>query len=287
MHPVEGRPVKDSEMDSNKVRMEKLLKGFREKRSVVVAFSGGVDSSVVSALAFKALGEKALAVTIDSPLLPRGELEDAKKIADEIGIKHLVVRLNEFEDPNLAMNPPDRCYICKKMRFKKLREMANEGGFNEIADGSNFSDLGQHRPGLKAAKEEGVYHPLMEAGLSKEDTRILARLLNLSNADNPSSSCLASRVPYGQKLTSEKMERIAQAENYVREMTGVKVLRVREQGDLARIEVGVDERRLFYDEELMSGIAGKLKQLGYRFVTLDLEGYRFGSFDDAKGKVIK
>lgn len=266
-----------------KTKKDELIKRIKEKGRVMVAFSGGVDSSVVSAIAYKVLGENALAVTIDTPLLPPNELEDAKKIANEIGINHRIVRLNEFEIPEFTTNPRNRCYLCKKFRFKKLREIAKREGFKEIAEGTNISDLGQYRPGLQAAQEEEkIYHPLVEAALTEEDTRMMAKQMHLTNADKPANTCLASRVPYGQELTVEKLERIAEAEEYIRNETDVKVLRVRDHGNLARLEVGVDERKLFYNEEIMSKIAKKLKQLNYKFVTLDLEGYRFGSFDENK-----
>jgi len=265
-----------------KAKKEELIKRIKEKGSIIVAFSGGVDSSVVSALAYEALGENALAVTIDTPLLPPTELDYAKKIANYIRINYAIVRLNEFEIPEFRTNPRNRCYLCKKFRFKKLKEIAKREGFKEIAEGTNISDLGQYRPGLQAAKEEGIYHPLVEAALTKEDTRMMAKQMHLTNADKPANTCLASRVPYGQELTVEKLERIAEAEEYIRNETDVKVLRVRDHGNLARLEVGVDERKLFYNEEIMSKIAKKLKQLNYKFVTLDLEGYRFGTFDENK-----
>jgi len=265
-----------------KAKKEELIKRIKEKGSIIVAFSGGVDSSVVSALAYEALGENALAVTIDTPLLPPTELDYAKKIANYIRINYAIVRLNEFEIPEFRTNPRNRCYLCKKFRFKKLKEIAKREGFKEIAEGTNISDLGQYRPGLQAAQEEKIYHPLVEAALTKEDTRMMAKQMHLTNADKPANTCLASRVPYGQELTIEKLERIAEAEEYIRNETDVKVLRVRDHGNLARLEVGVDERKLFYNEEIMSKIAKKLKQLNYKFVTLDLEGYRFGTFDENK-----
>jgi len=271
----------ESEIDFLETKKRELVRELKEKGSVVVAFSGGVDSSVVAALAYEALGQRSLAVTIDSPLLPRGELEDAKNIINEIGIKHAIVGLNELETPSFCTNPRNRCYICKKLRFEKLKEVAGKEGYQVVAEGTNFSDLGQYRPGLRAAEEIGVYRPLIEAGLSKADTRRMARLMDLSNAGKPASSCLATRIPYGQVLTAEKLGRIDDAENFIRELTGVKVLRVRDHGDIARIEVGRGERCLFYDECFMTTIAQKLKQLSYEFVTLDLEGYRFGSYDEA------
>ena len=260
-------------------KIAEIVEGLTQEGSAIVAFSGGTDSSVVATLAHKALGDKALAVTVDSPLLPPDELEVAKRVAGQIGIKHLVIRLNELEIPGFSTNPPDRCYLCKKFRFEKLRELATEKGFRAIVDGTNLSDLGEYRPGLKAAKELGVYSPLLEAGLSKEDVRRLARLLGFNAAGKPSATCLATRVPYNNRLTTPQLARIDKAESYIRSITGVKILRVRVHGNLARIEVGADEQDLFYDTKILSRIAQRLKELGYDFVTLDLEGYKSGSFD--------
>jgi len=260
-------------------KIAEIMERLAREGSVIVAFSGGTDSSVVAALAHRALGHKSLAVTVDSPLLPSGELEVAKRVAEQIGIKHLVIKLNELEIPGFSSNPPDRCYLCKKFRFEKLRELAAENGFRTIVDGTNLSDLGEYRPGLKAAKELGVYSPLLEADLSKEDVRRLARLLGFNTAEKPAATCLATRIPYNNRLTTEQLARIDKAEGYIRSITGVKVLRVRAHGNLARIEVGAGEQNLFYDTKISSQVAQRLKELGYDFVTLDLKGYKSGSFD--------
>lgn len=261
-------------------KMEEIQQKLKRRGSVIVAFSGGVDSSVVVALAYRALKDKALAVTVDSPLLPPGELEDARRIARKIGMKHIVIKSNEIEIPGFRNNPPNRCYLCKKFRFRKLRKMAREMGFQEVVDGTNVSDLGDYRPGLEAIKEEGVYSPLLEAGLSKEDTRDIAKLLNLFTTSKPSSACLASRIPYKSELTVDRLKKIAAAETYIKKAANVRVVRVRDHGDLARIEIGQTERKKFFNETLLDKITRKLQELGYRYVTLDLKGYRFGSFDE-------
>lgn len=261
-------------------KIGEIQKKLKRKGSAIVAFSGGVDSSVVAALAYKALKDRALAVTVDSPLLPSGELEDAGRIAAKIGINHVVIQSNELEIPRFKNNPPNRCYLCKRFRFGKLREMAEEMGFQTVIDGTNLSDLGDYRPGLRAMKEEGVYSPLLEAGLSKEDSRSIAKLLHLPTADKPASACLASRIPYHSELTLNRLKRIASAENYIKKVANVKVVRVRDHGDLARIEIGRHERKKFFNDKLLDKVTQKLQKLGYRYVTLDLMGYRFGSFDE-------
>ncbi len=262
-----------------KGKAAEIIEGLRGRRGVIVAFSGGIDSSVVAMLAHRALGNKSLALTIDSPLLPSGELEVAKKVAEQIEVKHLVAKLNELEIPGFSNNPPDRCYLCKKFRFEKLRELAVENHSMTIVDGTNLSDLGEYRPGLKAAKELGVYSPLLEAGLSKGDTRRVSQLLGLPTASKPASTCLATRIPYNRRLTITQLVRIDKAESYIRSVTGVKVLRVRAHGNMARIEVGAGEQGLFFGPKVSSQVARRLKELGYKFVTVDLEGYRSGSFD--------
>jgi len=268
-------------MDSGKSpeqALEKLVANLKAKGSVAVAFSGGVDSSVVAALAFKALGNRALAVRVNS-LLQSDEQAEARRIGAQIGIRYLEVRLNELKVPGFRYNPPDRCYLCKKYRFEKLKEIAAEQGIETVADGTNTSDLGEYRPGLKAVEEMGIYSPLLDAGLSKDDCRKLAGMLDLPVAGKPASPCLATRLPYGARLTAARLRRIGRAEKIVKKLTGAKIVRVREHDRLARIELGAGERRLVFDDMMLDRIAGKLKALGYDFVTLDMEGYVPGKFD--------
>lgn len=277
-------PVEKRRSDLLKEKTEEMRDKIREKQSVIVAFSGGIDSSVVSALAYQALGDSALAVTIDSPLLPNRELVEARRAAEEIGINHSVIELEELEIPEFKKNPTDRCYLCKRFRYTKLRELADRKGFRIIADGTNTSDLGQYRPGLRAVQEMEVYSPLLEAELSKQETRVIAKQLNLPTAGKPAGACLASRVPYGQELTKDRLKRVSEAEDIIRGLTEARVIRVRDHGNLARIEIGRDERAMLYHQTLMTRLAKELKKLGYRFVTLDLEGYRFGSYDPKTSK---
>lgn len=260
-------------------KLKHLISILRGKESVLIAFSGGVDSAVVAAAAKIALRDKALAATINSPLIPLEEVEEAVKIAKEIGISHIVLEGNELEDPNFACNPMNRCYFCKKKLAVKLKELAKEKGLKNIVDGSNVEDLKDYRPGLLALKEEGVSSPLVEAGLTKDDVRKIARLLGLSIAEKPSSACLASRIPYGQEITLERVKRIAEAEKFIKKIVKVKQVRVRDHGSIARIEVDPKERRLFFNEEIMDKVSQKLHELGFKFVALELEGYTQGSMN--------
>ncbi|RLI05321.1 ATP-dependent sacrificial sulfur transferase LarE [Candidatus Bathyarchaeota archaeon] len=259
---------------------EKLVDKLKKKGSILVAFSGGVDSSLVLALAYKALPERTLAVTVDSPLLPLKELEDAKRIAKHIGVEHLIVRLDELKIPEFTKNPPNRCYLCKKFRFKELKKIASRRGLKTIVDGTDANDVKQYRPGLLALKEEGIYSPLLESGIGKDKVRRMAKLLKLPVFDKPSNTCLASRFPYWSELSLDKLKRVDQAESYLKDKFGVKVVRVRDHDSLARIEVGKDERKIFFNEKVIEMVTKKLRKLGYRYVTLDLQGYRFGSFDE-------
>ena len=255
-------------------KIEKTIDFIRQFEGVVVALSAGVDSSLVAVLARKALGKRAVAATAMSESLPPGELEAAKKTATEIGIKHVVLRTNELQNPNYAANPADRCYYCKDTLYRELRTFADDLGLETILDGTQTDDLNDDRPGLRAAREAGVRSPLLEAGFSKNDVRDAARSLGLSVWDKPAMPCLSSRIPHGQEVTEEKLWAIGQAELFIKQLTGVRDLRVRHHGVLARIEVKPEERNLFFDASIMNQIDAKLRSLGFTAVTLDLRGYR-------------
>jgi pyridinium-3,5-biscarboxylic acid mononucleotide sulfurtransferase len=249
---------------------------LRSMHGLVVAFSGGVDSTFLSAAGHEALGDGCLAVTAVSPSIARRELEGARRIASEQGWNHRVVTTHELGRERYAVNAPDRCYWCKSELFDVLGPIAASRGA-EIAIGTVTDDLREHRPGLTAASERGVRQPLVEAGLSKEEVRALSRLLGLPTADKPASPCLASRLAYGVRVTSQGLRRIDRAEDALRAL-GFSELRVRDHGDLARIEVPQDE--IEGAAARRSEISDALSELGFRYVTLDLVGFRSGSLNE-------
>ena len=256
---------------------ERLIHEFRRRGSALIALSGGVDSSVVAALAFKALGGRAVAVTFSSPLNPPRLLEEAAEVAREVGIEHLVLEVDELTLPSVAGNLPERCYECKRLRFSAALRLADELGLACVAEGSNLDDASHYRPGLRALRELGVWSPLLEAGLRRGWVVELARRMKLSTADKPPESCLATRFPYGRGLSLEGLRRVAAAEELVRELCGVRLVRARDHGGLVRLEVGADEAFKVLERHLE--LASRLKELGYAYVALDLEGYRQGSWD--------
>jgi uncharacterized protein len=260
--------------------INKLLDWFKGKNGVLVAFSGGVDSTLVAYAAHRVLGDRALAVTADSVTLPPGELEEAVKTANLIGIRHKIVKVNELNEPEFANNPPDRCYYCKRSLLRTLSKIAETEGLELLVDGSNADDYRDFRPGLKALREFKVRSPLAELGFTKNDVRFVSRSIGLPTADKPSMACLASRIPYGMKITYDKLRRVSEAEDYIKKLTGVKQIRVRDHDTIARIEVGRDERKMFFNEELMDSIWAKLRSLGYVYVALDLYGYKSGSLNE-------
>jgi uncharacterized protein len=261
-------------------KYEKLRRFINEKGrdGVVIALSGGVDSSTLAAICYDVLGERAVAVTAKSPTYPSEEIDEAKRITKEIGIKHFIVETNELLNENFVRNPENRCYFCKRELLECLQDFTQKVGFKAIFEGTNFSDLGGHRPGFKAVQEkENVFSPWAEIGFTKEEIRALAQKFGLAIHDKPALACLASRISFGEQITEERLNRVGEAELIVRKISGVRQLRVRDHNGLARIEVGKDERALLFQVGVIDKIAKELKRLGFKFVTLDLEGYRTGS----------
>jgi uncharacterized protein len=257
-------------------RTAKLQSYFSGLKNALIAFSGGVDSSVLAKTAYDALGDNALAVTIDSPTVDASELAAAKKIAKEIGIRHIILKHDELKNPCFARNEPDRCYHCKKEMLSLLKKAAEEQGINAVIEGTNAEEILGHRPGYRAVKEAGVCSPLAELGLGKKEIREMAAYLRLPNAKKPSMACLSSRIPYGTRITADLLDRVSKAEAAVRkEAPGVKQLRVRIIGELAVIEVSSDD----FQKIIKNGcaISGKLKALGFKRVVIDLDGYSTGS----------
>jgi tRNA-specific 2-thiouridylase/uncharacterized protein len=248
---------------------------------VLIAFSGGVDSSVVAALAHDALGEAAIACTAKSETLPEAELADAKRVAEEIGIRHEIVEFSELDSEQFVQNDGERCYHCRSMRLGAMFDRARELDISIVCDGTNASDPGEgHRPGLRAVDELDAYSPLLEHGITKDEVRDIAREYDLSVADKPSMACLSSRIPTGLEVTEERLSRVEKAERILRTW-GFEQFRVRDHDGLARIEVGEDELDAALDEDFVRAAREHIKDAGFDHVTLDLHGYQTGSVSPA------
>ena len=258
-------------------RLRELLAGYR---SVLIAFSGGVDSAYLAIAAHDVLGERALAITADSPSYPDTHRQLALAIARDFGFKHEIIRTAELQRPEYRANPANRCYYCKDELYSELAAMARQREVAVVIDGNNADDRGDYRPGRQAAREHGVRSPLDEAGLTKDDIRELARAAGLASWDEPASACLSSRIPYGQEVTDQRLRQIERAEQVLREL-GFRIFRVRHHDTVARLEIAKAEMPRALDPAVNATLVASLKALGYQYVSLDLQGYRLGSLNEA------
>ena len=261
-------------------KLETLLATLAGYGRVAVAFSAGVDSTVVARAAQQACGDDAVAVTAVSPSLASGEREQAEQLAQQIGIRHVVIETDEFDNPDYLKNEPNRCYFCKTELYTRLGHILPQLDVDVIANGANLDDQGDHRPGMVAAGEHAVRSPLLDVGMTKQDVRDLAQHWDLPVWDKPAMPCLSSRIAYGVGVTTERVRRVDEAEKYLREDFGLLEFRVRhEANELARIEVSIDELPRLLDTSNRLAITAKLRELGFAFVTIDLEGFRSGSLN--------
>lgn len=259
-------------------KYELLKNKLKEMGKVVIAYSGGVDSNFLLKVASDVLGENAVAVTIYAMMHSSREMAEAKEYTKEFGVKHKIIKVDNFDEKGFIENSPKRCYYCKCAVFNMIKDYAKKNGIKYVLDGTNVDDLGDYRPGLKALEELKIVSPLKDSSLTKEEIRILSKRLGLKTYNKPSFACLASRIPYGDEITEEKLRLVEEAENYLQDL-GFRQYRVRLHKDIARIEVAKDEMHKFFDDEMMKNVYTKLKDIGFKYVTLDLNGYQMGSLN--------
>ncbi len=260
-------------------KLDKLKNHLKELESVAVAYSGGVDSTFLLKIAHEVLGDNVIAVTARSSTYPEREFREAADFVRTSGIRHIVITSEELDIEGFSDNPPNRCYYCKRELLAKTIEVAHSNNIRHVVEGSNVDDTGDYRPGMQAVRELGVKSPLLEAGLGKEEIRILSKKMDLPTWNKPAFACLASRFPYGKKITGDKLRVVDQAEQFLLDL-GFRQVRVRHHGDVARIEVSAEERNKFFDTDLMDRIYEKFQQLGFTYTALDLRGYRTGSMNE-------
>ena len=257
-------------------KYQDLLNWFSDKKSVLISLSGGVDSALVAHAAFEKIGNYAVAVTADYKTLAQEELDSAKKIAKEIGIRHILISYDELQNENFVQNDKNRCFYCRDELAEKLTTTANQLGIEIIVDGTHVDDLGDYRPGIDALHKNGIKSPLVETNFTKQEIRKQTKILGLTVYDRPSNSCLASRIPWGQRVTAEKLARVEMGELMIKQSVDVKQVRVRDLDGVAKIEVTVDKIPLFSDEQKLEEISEKLQMLGFSSVEIDDDGYMPG-----------
>lgn len=261
-------------------KYDKLKDIIGKMDSILVAYSGGVDSTLLLKASLDVLGDRVLAVIATSETYPADEIEQAEKTATELGARVIKIRTHELDNPSFAINTPERCYHCKREVFAKLKQVAAGAGLKWVAHGANVDDLKDYRPGAKAASEMGIRAPLQEAGLTKADIREISRELGLPTWDKPSLACLASRIPYGVQITAEALQKVDKAETALKGL-GFRQVRVRHHDTIARIEVEMEELPKLLDSKIRPKVVEELKKVGYLYVAVDLEGYRTGSMNEA------
>ena len=265
----------------NNEKYNELIKYIKGLGKVVLAFSGGVDSTFLLKATKEALGDNVKAVTIMSPYIPKWEIAEAKELAKKLGVQHEIIEAPIID--SIKFNPEDRCYLCKTAVFSMILSIAKKQDYNCVIDGTNFDDISDYRPGLKALKELEIKSPLLECKITKVEIRAFSKELGLNTWDKPAYACLLTRIPYGNELKVEDFEKIENAEKHMMSI-GFRAVRVRCHGDLARVEVARHDRSKLFDEELLDTIAQKIKECGFKYVTLDLQGYRVGSFNETMMK---
>jgi len=260
-------------------KLSQLLNWFDDKTGVLVSLSGGVDSALVAYAAFQKLGERSFAVTADYKTLSKDELDSAKQIADEIGIQHIIINYNELENENFVKNDNNRCFYCRDELSVKLIETAKQFELDVIVDGTHTDDLGDYRPGIDALRKNGITSPLLDVELSKDEIRTICKKIGLTIYNRPSNSCLASRIPWGQRVTAERLARIEMGETIIKQLTGFQLIRVRDFDGVAKIEVESNNIPILYEKNYLEQIVNKLQMIGFTSVTIDPNGYRSGNLN--------
>ena len=260
-------------------KLSHLLNWFDDKSSVLVSLSGGVDSALVAYAAFQKLGKRSIAVTADYKTLSQEELDTSKKITDEIGIKHIIINYNELENENFVKNDSNRCFYCRDELSENLIKTAKHHQLDVIVDGTHIDDLGDYRPGIDALRKNGIMSPLLDVNLSKDEIRKICKNIGLTVYNRPSNSCLASRIPWGQRVTAERLTRIEMGETIIKQLTGFQQVRVRDLDGVAKIEVDPNNISAVYDQNYLPQIVNKLKMIGFSSVIIDQDGYKTGKLN--------